>query len=412
MTNLRFLTSGESHGRAIIGILEGVPAGLSVSSEYIDKDLLRRQKGYGRGARMKIESDTAQILSGIRWGKTLGSPITLLIENKDWPHWEEIMSPEPINFKLKAVTRPRPGHADLAGAIKYNTHDIRNVLERSSARETAGRVAIGAIARKLLSEFNIRIMSYVEEIGGIKPKFQISNYKLQGSDKMLLEIFEKAEKSPVRCPDINTSKKMIRLIDKAIKEGNSLGGIFKVIVTGIPVGLGSYSHWERRLDARLAHALMSIQAIKGVEIGAGFEMSGKFGSDVMDEIYYRVPPTQPSPSRGEGKGGGAGGFYRKTNNAGGIEGGISNGMPIVLRAAMKPIPTQRAPLSSVDIISKKTFKAVYERSDICAVPAASVIGEAMTALVIADSFLEKFGGDSIEEVKRNYKGYLKQIREF
>ncbi len=398
MTNLRFFTSGESHGRAIIGILEGVPAGLSVSSEYIDKDLLRRQKGYGRGARMKIESDTARILSGIRRGKTLGSPITLLIENKDWPHWQDVMNSEIRNLPAGrqgpkseisgAVTRPRPGHADLAGAIKYNTHDIRNVLERSSARETAARVAVGAIAKKLLSEFNIKIMSYVEGIGKV-------NYKLQSSDKMLLEIFEKAEKSSVRCPDANASKKMIKLIDKAIKEGNSLGGVFKVVVTGTPVGLGSYSHWDRRLDARLAHALMSIQAIKGVETGLGFEMSGKFGSEVMDEIYY-------DGSR----------FYRKTNNAGGIEGGISNGMPIVLRAAMKPIPTQRAPLSSVDIISKKAFKAVYERSDICAVPAASVIGEAMTALVIADSFLEKFGGDSMEEIKRNYKGYLKQINRF
>lgn len=394
MTNLRFFTSGESHGRAIMGILEGVPAGLSVSSAYIDKDLLRRQKGYGRGARMKIESDTAQILSGIRRGKTLGSPITLLIENKDWPQWEKIMSSEPINFKLKAVTRPRPGHADLAGAIKYNTHDIRNVLERSSARETAARVAVGAVAKKLLSEFNIKIISYVEGIGGIS--IQSTEYRTQNTDiDILLSMFKKAEKSSVRCPDANASKKMISLIDKAIKEGNSLGGVFKVIVTGIPVGLGSYSHWDRRLDARLAHALMSIQAIKGVEIGPGFEMSGKFGSEVMDEIYY-----------------GGSRFYRKTNNAGGIEGGISNGMPIVLRVAMKPIPTQRSPLSSVDIISKKAFKAVYERSDICAVPAASVIGEAMAALVIADSFLEKFGGDSMEEVKRNYKGYLKQIREF
>jgi len=403
MTNLRFFTSGESHGRAIMGILEGVPAGLSVSSEYIDKDLLRRQKGYGRGARMKIESDTARILSGIRRGKTLGSPITLLIENKDWPNWQDIMNPEIQNLPagrqgpkskiFEAVTRPRPGHADLAGAIKYNTHDIRNVLERSSARETAARVAVGAVAKQLLSEFNIKIISYVTEIGGVR---------CQITDKEMLSLFNRAEKSPVRCPDKKSEKKMIGLIDKAIKEGNSLGGVFKVIVTGIPVGLGSYSHWDRRLDARLAHGLMSIQAIKGVEIGPGFEMSGKFGSEVMDEIYYDGSRFTVHGSR----------FYRKTNNAGGIEGGISNGMPIVLRAAMKPIPTQRAPLSSVDIISKKAFKAVYERSDICAVPAASVIGEAMTALVIADSFLEKFGGDSMEEIKRNYKGYLKQISKF
>jgi chorismate synthase len=405
MSNLRFLTSGESHGKALIGILEGIPSGLSISSKDIDKHLSRRQKGYGRGSRMKIESDTVQILSGIRWGKTLGSPVTLLIENKDWPNWQDIMNPEIRNPKSEifgAVTRPRPGHADLSGAIKYNTHDIRNVMERSSARETAVRVAVGAIAKKFLSEFNIKVISYVVEIGGIKPKLQITNYKLQSSEKKLLETFEKAEKSPVRCPDKKAEKKMIDKINKAVNKGDSLGGVFEVVATGVPAGLGSYSQWDRRLNARLACALMGIHAIKGVETGLGFEMSRRFGSEVMDEIFYDRSRFAVHSSR----------FYRKTNNAGGIEGGISNGMPIVLRAAMKPIPTLRAPLSSVDIISKKVFKAVYERSDICAVPAASVIGEAVTALVIADSFLEKFGGDSMDEVKRNYKGYLKQIREF
>ncbi len=364
---------------------------------------------------MKIESDTAQILSGVRRGKTLGSPINLLIENKDWPNWREIMSvddlPSPPSRGGKGgfVTLPRPGHADLAGAIKYNTHDIRNVLERSSARETAARVAVGAIAKKFLFEFNIKVMSYVVEVGGIgiqnaEPAYRTGRHRAprralprgrQNTDKVISLLFKKAEASAVRCPDKNVEKKMINKIDKAMKRGDSVGGVFEVAVTGVPVGLGSYCQWDRRLNAKLAQALMSIQAIKGVEIGLGFEVSGKSGSEVMDEIFY-------SRSR----------FYRKTNNAGGIEGGISNGMPIVLRAAMKPIPTLRTPLTSVDVISKKTSKAAYERSDVCAVPAASVIGEAVTAIVIADDFLRKFGGDSIDEIKRNYKGYLKQISEF
>ncbi len=409
---LRYLTSGESHGKALLCIIDGICSGLSISKEDINKDLLRRQKGYGRGGRIKIESDSVQILSGARWGKTLGSPIALLIENKDWQNWKDIMSPELRDSRLQtpdsrlSVTRPRPGHADLAGAIKYNTHDIRNILERSSARETAARVAVGAVAKKFLSEFNIKVISYVTGIGGIK--IQTADYRPQTTDiKKLLSLFGKAEVSPVRCPDKIAEKKIINKINTAIKKGDSLGGIFEVVVTGVPVGLGSYSQGDRRLNARLSYALMGIQAIKGVEIGLGFEMSGKFGSDVMDEIYYRPQTTDSRPQTSGGFG-----FYRKTNNAGGIEGGISNGMPIVLRAAMKPIPTLKTPLSSVDIISKKSFNAAYERSDVCAVPAASVIGEAVTAFVIADSFLEKFGGDSIDEIKRNYEGYLKQIREF
>ncbi len=407
---LRYLTSGESHGKALLCIIDGICSGLSISKEDINKDLLRRQKGYGRGSRMKIESDSVQILSGVRWGKTLGSPIALLIENKDWQNWKDIMSSELRDSRLQtpdyrlSVTRPRPGHADLAGAIKYNTHDIRNVLERSSARETAERVAVGAVAKKFLSEFNIKVISYVTEIGGIKVQSssRIRRDKVQSSEEKLLEIFEKAEKSPVRCPDKRAEKKIINKINTAIKKGDSLGGIFEVVATGVPVGLGSYSQWDRRLNARLAYALMGIQAIKGVEIGLGFEMSRKFGSEVMDEIFYSSSRFTVHGSQ----------FYRKTNNAGGIEGGISNGMPIVLRAAMKPIPTLRTPLSSVDIISKKSFNAAYERSDVCAVPAASVIGEAVIAFVIADSFLEKFGGDSIDEIKRNYEGYLKQISNF
>ncbi|RJQ13975.1 MAG: chorismate synthase [Nitrospiraceae bacterium] len=423
---LRYLTAGESHGEALACIIDGIPAKLSLSAEDINGDLARRQKGHGRGGRMKIESDRARILSGVRWGKTLGSPITLLIENRDWVNWQDVMGPErdirgrelrvksqesreepqdpklmARNSKLQAVTRPRPGHADLAGALKYGHKDIRNVLERSSARETAARVAAGAVARKLLSEFNIRIMSYVTGIGGIR---QRTEHGIQSKDlKTLLSLFKKAEASPVRCPDENIGRKIINKINTAMKKGDTLGGVFEVVATGVPAGLGSFSQWDRRLNAKLACSLMSIQAIKGVEIGSGFEMSTKFGSEVMDEIYYRAqgPGTQV-----------AGGFYRNTNNAGGIEGGMSNGMPIVLRAAMKPIPTLRTPLSSVDIVTKKPFQAAYERSDVCAVPAASVIGEAVIALAIADSFLEKFGGDSIDEIKRNYNGYLKQINRF
>jgi len=414
---LRYLTAGESHGQALSCVIDGIPSNLYLSAADIDKELSRRQKGYGRGERMKIESDHVQILSGVRRGKTLGSPITLLIENKDWANWCDIMSAElrgksleskeselkTHNSKLKTITRPRPGHADLAGAIKYNTNDIRNILERSSARETAARMAAGATAKKFLSEFNIQIISYVAEIGGIKT--QNSKLKIQNSVKEILSLFEKAETSPVRCPDKDIEKRIISKIDNAMKKGDTLGGVFEVVVLGIPVGLGSYSQWDKKLDAKLAYALMSIQAIKGVEIGLGFEMSRRYGSEVMDEIFYKRRSAVSSRQS-------AGGFYRKTNNAGGIEGGMSNGMPIIVRAAMKPIPTLRTPLSSVDIISKKPFKAAYERSDVCAVPAASVIGEAVTALVIANSFLSKFGGDSMEEVKRNYEGYLRQVRNF
>ncbi|RJQ54532.1 MAG: chorismate synthase [Nitrospiraceae bacterium] len=428
LEKLRYLTAGESHGRALVSVIEGIPSNLSLSAVEIDKDLARRQKGYGRGGRMKIESDHAQIISGVRHGKTLGSPIALLIENKDWENWRETMSPElrdmghgargkglksedsellTLNSKLYHVTRPRPGHADLAGALKYNTYDIRNILERSSARETASRVAAGAVAKKFLAEFNIRIISYVTEIGGVK--VQNTEHRTQNTDmKRMSFLYKKTEASPVRCPDKEAEKKIINKINAAMKRGDTLGGMFEVVVLGAPAGLGSYTQWDRKLDAKLAFALMSIQAIKGVEIGLGLEMSRRAGSEVMDEIYYK------GSLRGQGltlTPQGAG-FYRKTNNAGGIEGGMSNGMPLIIRAAMKPIPTLKTPLSSVDIITKKPFSAAYERSDVCAVPAASVIGEAVTAIVIADSFLSKFGGDSMEEVRRNYEGYIKQMREF
>ena len=367
---------------------------------------------------MQIESDRAQILSGVRRGKTLGSPISLLIENKDWVNWHEVMSPElrvkgadPPDTKLQPVTRPRPGHADLSGALKYNHRDLRNVLERSSARETAARVAVGALTKKFLSEFGIEIISYVTEIGRAGQKN--TEHRAQNTDmKTLMSMFKSAETSPVRCPDKKAEEKMIRKINAAMKKGDTLGGIFEVVIFGIPAGLGSYSQWDRKLEARLSYAVMGIQAIKGVEIGLGFEMARKSGSEVMDEIYYSPQSTDYRPQTKKGQIANAGGFYRKTNNAGGIEGGMSNGMPIIIRAAMKPIPTLRTPLLSVDITTKKKFKAAYERADVCAAPAASVIGEAVTAIVIADSFLEKFGGDSMEEIRRNYEGYLKQIREF
>ena len=387
---LNFLTAGESHGKALIGIIEGMPANLSLSSNDIDPELKRRQSGYGRGGRMKIESDHAVILSGVRWGKTIGSSITLLIENRDFNNWAEGMSVDASQAgSIPPVTRPRPGHADLVGAIKYNQRDIRNILERSSARETAMRVALGAVAKRFLSEFNIRVGSFVIQIG--KEKVDIRTHDL--SEDELLDIFNKAEASQVRCPDKDVTDRMVNIIEEAIKRGDSLGGVFVVFAVGLPVGLGSHIQWSRRLDGRLAQAIMSIQAIKGVEVGSGFKMSGSFGSEVMDEIFYRSGSS----------------FYRKTNHAGGIEGGMTNGMPLIIKAAMKPIPTLRRPLRSVDIITKEQIEAAYERSDVCAVPAASVIGEAMVALIIADAFLEKFGGDSLEEVKSNHKAYIEYL---
>ncbi|MEJ2683471.1 MAG: chorismate synthase [Candidatus Sulfobium sp.] len=394
MANLRFLTSGESHGQALVGVLEGIPAGVAVSSDEIDRELRRRQQGYGRGGRMKIESDHARIIAGVRWGMTIGSPVSILVENRDWQNWREGMSVEEgYENSIKPVTRPRPGHADLAGVLKYGRADIRDILERSSARETAMRVALGAVARKFLSLFDVRVGSYVTGIGGEKTG---AGSPVAG-EKALIGMFEKAEKSPVRCPDTETSKKMIRAIDKAAKEGNSLGGTFDVFITGLPAGLGSHIQWDRKLDGRLAQAVMSIQAIKGVEIGAGFEMGGRPGSEVMDEIFF---------SRRRDAKNRAGGFYRRTNNAGGIEGGMTNGMPVIVRAAMKPIPTLRKPLRSVDVRTGKPFQAAYERSDVCAVPAAAVVAEAMTALVAADAFLEKFGGDSAGETRRNFDSYI------
>ncbi len=381
---LRFLTAGESHGKGLIGIVEGMPAGLKVSKEFINRELKRRQQGYGRGGRMKIEADEVEFLSGIRWGKTLGSPITLLIKNRDWQNWEKAMNDDPqFEGSLPPVTKPRPGHADLAGLIKYDHSDIRNVLERSSARETAMRVAIGALAKQLLEEFTINIGSFVTKIGTAFLSIDTSKLK----EKDLIELSNKADKSPVRCPFETFETEMMEVIDRAIKTGDSVGGSFIVFATNVPIGIGSYVHWDRKLDSKIAAAMMSIQAIKAVEIGDGVKVADEFGSKVMDEIFYN------------------GKFYRITNHMGGIEGGMSNGMPIIVKATMKPIPTLRKPLKSVDIATKEPVEAAYERSDICAVPAASIIGEAVVAWCLAQAFLEKFGGDSLVDIKASYDFY-------
>ncbi len=382
---LRFLTAGESHGELLTGVIEGMPSGLLIRVTDIDRDLARRQGGSGRGGRMKIEKDTVKIYTGVRWGRTLGSPIGLMIRNKDWENWRDKMSPDPMFLNsAEAVTRPRPGHADLAGAMKYGATDIRNILERSSARETAMRVAIGAVAKRLLEEFGIEVVSHVLSIGGVFAKVPKVSPR---------ELRKKAEASELRCTDHEAEKRMMKKIDEARAAGDSLGGVIELIVTGAPIGLGSHVHWDRKLDGRLAAALMSIQAMKGVEVGAGFGAANKPGSQVHDEIFW---------SRKEG-------FYRKTNMAGGIEGGMTNGQDIVLRAAMKPIPTLYKPLRSVDMTSKKPFKASIERSDACAVPAAGVVAEAAVAVEIASAMIEKFGGDSIDEMKRNYEWYQKHL---
>ena len=384
---LRFLTAGESHGQLLMGIIEGIPSGLELTCDEIDHELSRRQLGYGRGDRMRIEKDSVEITCGVRWGKTLGSPIGLLIRNRDWVNWSDRMSPDPSLLGcIPPETRPRPGHADLSGIIKYSHRDIRNVLERASARETAMRVAIGAVAKKIIGVFNVEVLSHIIEIGGVKAKLRSTS----------LDFLKKqAEKSELRCVDKKAELRMKEKIEEAKKRGDTVGGIFEVIVANVPSGLGSYSQWDRRMNARIAYAVMSIPAIKGVEIGIGFDAARKFGSEVHDALYYN-----------EGKHN----FYRKTNRAGGIEGGITNSENIIIRAAMKPIATLYQPLDSVDIITKKPFKASVERSDICAVPAASVVGEAIVATEIASAILEKFGGDSMDEIKRNFQGYLKYLK--
>jgi chorismate synthase len=385
---LRYLNGGESHGKGLIAVLEGMLAGLPLTADNIDRDLARRQKGYGRGGRMRIEHDRVEFLSGVRKGKTLGTPITLLVKNRDWENWKDIMAPEPGPPVLeKVVTCPRPGHADLVGAIKYNHRDIRNVLEKASARETAIRVAVGGVAKRLLEEFGMQVYSYTVEIGGVKASL----------DGLTTEqAFQQAEASEVRCPDAAGSATMVERIREAKHKGDTLGGIFEVVITNPPLGLGSYAQWDRRLNARLAMALMSIQAMKGVEIGMGFESARRFGSEVHDEIFYDQKT----------------GFMRGTNNAGGLEGGITNGQPIVLRTAMKPIATLYAPKKSVDIQTKEPLEATIERSDICTVPAAGVVGEAVVAFEMATAMVEKFGGDTLEEMRRNYESYQTYVRQF
>ncbi len=385
---LRFLTSGESHGRGLTAILEGIPANLELTEDYINRDLERRQRGYGRGGRMRIERDRVQILSGVRFGKTLGSPLTLWIENRDWENWKDKMSPsgEPPP-SAAPFTRPRPGHADLPGGIKFNQRDLRNILERASARETAARVAVGAVCKRFLEEFGIRIGSYVTRIGSLAPPLQ---------EEDLLKRHELAERSEVRFPDPSRDAEFREFIDWVRKKGESVGGVFEVFAVGVPPGLGSHIQWDRRIDGRIAQAFMSIQAIKGVEIGIGFEAAGRLGSEVQDEIGY-------SPGRG---------YFRLSNNLGGTEGGITNGMPLIVRAAMKPIPTLSKPLRSVDIETREEVRAAKERSDVTAVPAASVVGEAMLSIVLADAFLEKFGGDFLEEVRERFRAYLEHVRGF
>jgi len=379
---LRFLDAGESHGKCLVGIVEGLPAGLCLKEENINLDLKRRQGGYGRGERMKIEQDRVEILSGLVEGKTIGSPLGLMIKNKDWENWQD--------KKYPSLTIPRPGHADFAGAIKYGFKDVRKVLERASARQTAMRVAIGSVAQQFLEKFDLNIYSYVLRIGQVKAR-RITSF----NSKIKTEI----NKSPVYCVDGIASIGMCREIDRAQEKGDTLGGIFEVVITGVPVGLGSYVQWDRRLDARLASALMSIPGIKAVEIGEGVEASEKKGSDVHDEISIREK-SEKNSSR----------YYRKTNRAGGIEGGVTNGEEVVIRAYLKPIPTLINPLHSVDFATKKETKAIYQRSDICVIPAASVVGEAVTAWEIAAVFLEKFGGDSLVEIKENYENYKELLR--
>jgi chorismate synthase len=381
---LRWLTSGESHGPQLTVVIEGLPAGLEISEDDLRRDLARRQGGHGRGGRQKIETDFARIVSGVRGGFTIGSPVTLVLENKDHVNWTAQMTAAKEGFDPKVVTRLRPGHADLAGALKYGHTDIRNVLERSSARETATRVAAGGVARKLIGQFGVEIISFTQSIGTIDIGFN-------GYDPYSVNM-EAVEASPVRCPDPEASKRMVELIDEIGEAGDTVGGTFRVIARGVPIGLGSFVHWDRKLDGRLAQAVLSINAIKAVEFGAGFEGAARLGSEFHDQIDYQ-----------DGR------FKHLTNRAGGLTGGVTNGEPIDLRVAIKPISTMKKPMQSIDLKTKEKTEAHYERSDVCVVPAAGVIGEAVVALTLADAFLEKFGGDSMAELERNYRSYMETL---
>ncbi|MFS0822952.1 chorismate synthase [Bacillus sp. 1P02SD] len=390
---MRYLTAGESHGPQLTTIIEGVPAGLELTTEDINNELARRQKGHGRGRRMQIEKDQAQIASGVRHGKTLGSPIALVVENNDWKHWTKIMGIEPITDEeseeiKRKITRPRPGHADLNGALKYGHRDMRNVLERSSARETTVRVAAGAVAKKFLASLGIKVAGHVLEIGGVRAK--------NTTYSSIEELKTKSEESPVRCLDEEAGVQMMNAIDEAKKNGDSIGGIVEVIVEGVPAGVGSYVHYDRKLDSKIAAAMVSINAFKGVEFGIGFDAARIPGSQVHDEIIWDKEN----------------GYKRRTNNLGGFEGGMTNGMPIVVRGVMKPIPTLYKPLKSVDIETKEVFEASIERSDSCAVPAASVVAEAVVAWEVANAIVEQFGQDRIDVIQENVTKMREYSREF
>ncbi|MFL5638277.1 MAG: chorismate synthase [Gemmatimonadaceae bacterium] len=388
---LRFTTAGESHGPALVSILEGMVAGLPLVTADVDADLARRQQGYGRGRRMKIESDQVEFLSGVRAGETLGSPIAMLIQNRDWKNWQEIMDPAPREgdpARKRAVTRPRPGHVDLSGMLKYDRGDARDVLERASARETTARVAAGAVCRRFLREFDVSLGSHVVHLGGVDAR---------RPEQMPTHLNAAADQSQLRTLDPDAEREMIARIDAAKADGNTLGGIAEVICDGVPVGLGSHVSWDRKLDGRLAAALMSIPAVKAVEIGLGIEGARRKGSDVHDEIDADERNVR------------AGRVRRRSNRAGGMEGGISNGEQIVVRAAMKPISTLMRPLGTIEMATREPAQAVAERSDVTAVPAMGVIAEAMTAFIVAQAFLEKFGGDSLGETRRNYDGYISSL---
>jgi chorismate synthase len=385
----KFTTAGESHGKALVAIVEGLPAGLEINIDEINHELWRRQQGYGRGGRQKIEKDSVEILSGVRHGATLGSPIALLIENRDFVHWQEVMSAEKLDAEPKnprLVKRPRPGHADLAGGQKFGTRDLRDVLERASARETAARVACGAIAKQLLQKFGVEIVSHVIKLGNVPENLV---------EKTFDEISRIDENSPLRCADAQAEKQMIELIEQAKTGGDTLGGIFEVVAKNVVVGLGSHTSWNEKLDGRIAQAFMSIQAVKAVEIGSGVENASLFGSKVHDEITFENDN-----------------FKRTSNRAGGLEGGITNGEELRVRGYLKPISTLKKPLRSVDIDTKQEDLAAFERSDVTAVPAAGVIGEAMLAIVLANSMREKFGGDSLAEMKANFDNYLTALRNY
>src|ERR1700691_3103402 len=388
----RFVTAGESHGQALIAWISGVPAGVPIDFEFVQRELHRRQLGYGRGGRQKIEKDRVEALSGIRHGQTIGAPIALRLENRDWANWEKALPVEDSDGAEDArrpLTAPRPGHADLAGAMKFNFHDARYILERASARETAARVAAGAFAKLLLNEFGVTVLSHTVAVGHVRLQ-RIANWQ---------EIVAACEnlESPLRCLDAATESRMKAEVERALKEGDSVGGVFEVVARGVPAGLGSHAQWDEKLDAKLARAVMSIQAVKAVEIGTGVENAGSYGSEVQDEIRYDEAGKR---------------FARSSNRAGGIEGGITNGSDIVVRGYLKPISTLRRALQTADLKTKEPVKAAYERSDVCVVPAAGVIGEAMVTLELAGAFLEKFGGDSMEETRRNFEGYQKQLDEF